>query len=215
MIPVRDAYQEYMDDLHYRRMEKALKTQKTKAENEQKNISIQRDIMYYFKQGVERTKEEDEGVVPLLDGTTPSGRDCPPSGGGNLDVFKEYEDFINQKDVSAFTVTFKQIHRDHMNESQLRLFLKNAIKSISFRREIPIKYMLSPDIDAAGNFHYHGAIKIPLKYMPTFKRLMTNAVGFIKISYMTNPKTWKLYTFKDVGFSNGQIEKLFLIDHFI
>jgi len=208
MIPVKNAYQDYLDEQRYRRIEKKIKTQKTKKENEEKNISIRKDVMSYFRQGILETVEADEGIVSLLDETMPSVR--------QTEYYKEeYELMLRDKDTSAFTITFKQIHRDNMNEKQLRLFLKNSIKSICLRREIPIHYMLAPDIDANGNFHFHGAVKMPLKHRPTFKRLLTYAVGFNKMSYITNIDKWYEYTFKDIGLNETQVKSLFLIDRFL
>lgn len=151
-----------------------LQAQRTKAENAQKDVYIQEDIRQYCESG-----------SLLLDREPPKEQ-------------PKIEDLVNDKGMSAITITYKNDLRMNMEEIELKRALKHTISIICFNHIIPIEILLLPDCDEAGNFHYHGVVKIPIKYRPTFKRLITKHIGFMKFDYITKPEGWIEYCKKDI-----------------
>lgn len=140
--------------------------------------------------------------LPRLD------RSSPP------DIAPElFEQMAEQSSSSAFTITYKKCLQDNLDELGLRKYLINTLSTISFNENIPFEIALIPDVDADGNFHYHGCIKQPLKYRPRFKKLMTAYNGFIKYKYIQDIEGWKNYCYKRGQDHKGrQREPVYSID---
>lgn len=156
---------------------------KIKKEIEDKtNNIIQLDINKFFE-------EEARGGIRLLDRMPHQKRDVEFP----LELLEQY---TNSKRFSAITMTFKPFHHMNLDELKMKILLKNTINSICFNHQIPVEILLLPDCDENGNFHYHGVIDLPNKYRPTFKRLITKFIGFMKFDYISNPSGWYEYVIK-------------------
>lgn len=190
---------QFIKDLHFiQQNERKLKAHRTKEDNKAKELYIQNDIMKFYRTG-----------IPLLDR-------MPDNGGSkqqqpkDLNTILSFNDF-NVKSTSAITMTFNSSLRDNYSELELRHILMNNIKIIAGNKDMDISMILIPDADEGGNFHYHGCIKLPLKYRPTFKRLITQQIGFMKFSYIKDFEGWTKYCFKPDVYSNEDINALKII----
>jgi len=149
---------------------------------------VDADADYHICEDIRRYCEEmkTENGSLLLD------REPPLKG----HIKETLENFVNDKKFSAITMTYNNTMRMNMNELELKIALKNTISTICFNHLIPIEILLLPDCDEAGNFHYHGVVNLPNKYRPTFKRLITKHIGFMKFDYIREPTGWYDYVIK-------------------
>lgn len=112
----------------------------------------------------------------------------------------KFDTMCNSKKHVAFTLTFREILRLHWKEQELSQLVNNTLKGWKYLYYDKLEWMLLPDIDSSGNFHYHGCIRIRRDLMPKFKRNMTKKLGFIKMKYIDNPSKWYAYCFKEGEF---------------
>lgn len=187
MIQVRNAYQDFMDAEQIKRNEAKIKTQETKTSNALEDLYIQRTVLDYLKQEV-KEESKDRGGILRLDR-------MPPLYGA---IVAEFDEKVNKRDFSSFTITFRPEIRDNLDELGLCRYLKKTFPLILHKCPDDVEILLIPDCDEAGNFHYHGLIKMNNKFRPRFKKLMMKNVGFIKMKYITDPEGWKKYCFKDI-----------------
>ena len=187
MIVVNDAYQEFMDAERIKRNEAKIKTQETKATNAQKDLYFQRSVIDLLK-GELKEADNDEGGIRRLDRMPPSYEE----------VYRQFYGMVNDRSYSSFTVTFNPVIRDSLDELGSKRLLKNFLKNVFYEVPADVYTILIPDCDEGGNFHYHGVIKMPIKYRPKFKKIMTKNIGFVKIKYITDPEGWTKYCFKDI-----------------
>jgi len=137
-----------------------------------------------------------------------SGRDFPylinPRPPGVLREFAE--GVLNDPRAVSITVTFKEELRVLFEERILRDIVHDGL---TFFSEIE-QFILYPDIDISGNFHYHGVIIMQKKIKPKLKRYFTKHIGFIKIAYITDQKGWYKYMRKadDLIYADNDIVQL-------
>lgn len=168
---------------------------------------------------LDKLTEEEEVKNELVETAEPEGFMCRipsriTSSSGrkfnylmNLRPFKDVEDELfaraNGVHYSAITITYKPQHRDNLDEQGLRHLLVTQFSNLPEIKH----YTLFPDVDDAGNFHYHGVVEIRVKDRPKVKRILTERIGFIKIEYITDPVHWCDYCRKDKGFETRKFDK--------
>lgn len=101
---------------------------------------------------------------------------------------KYYDNLIEDPKTQAFTLTFNQQLRDIYDETILRDIAKDIMEFFPIK-----KYLLYPDIDLNGNFHYHGVINMLTKDKPKMARYTKLYSGYIKFKYITDPEKWYKY----------------------
>lgn len=175
------------DDDIIRDNNRNLQRNRTIRGNNKSYLQIGQDIIGFFK----------KGGIPILDR-------MPPNEGTS--IREKYDSMINEKSTSAITITFNQTLRDNYEELELKSYLEKVLRIIHHNKELEIELLVIPDCDENGNFHYHGLIKMPLKYRAFFKRNITKYVGFMKMQYIDNIEGWTKYCFKDI-YNEEEINK--------
>lgn len=148
---------------------------------------------FYLNVLVEKLRKERHERDLLLD------KSRPP-----YNTILELKDYLNsQYDSTKYvgiTITYQPRYQNVLTCSDLQLLLEDTLKTLS-----PFNtYVLLPDQDKTGNFHYHGCIDLPVKDRHNFKNFMTKNIGFIKFSYITSTPGWVDYMTK-TGPNHDQI----------
>lgn len=115
-----------------------------------------------------------------------------------MEALKQCYDTISLSKTSrAITITFKQEMRDDHEEGYLRDCILKGMSIIGIKR-----YILYPDIDNNGNFHYHGIIECPKIMIPKIKRMFNRWYGWTKIEYLSDINGWYQYMRKSNGYKS-------------
>lgn len=123
-------------------------------------------------------------------------------------LLKERFDFYcNSLKYSAFTLTFREVIRQNWKEAEIQKLTNNFMKSWQYDYESKLEWMLLPDIDEGGNFHYHGVIRIPRVSICKFKRNITKYLGYIKIRGIESPQKWLNYCYKRGEYEDRNVYK--------
>lgn len=134
----------------------------------------------------ELKKERDEAGDLLLDKS-------PPEWEHHRDIRDYISARYDETCMIGITITYKPTYQNTMTQQQLRELLDTSLKyRIPFNR-----YVLIPDCDDRGNYHYHGIIDLSVKERHNFKIFMTKNIGFIKYSYITQLGGWIAYMLKN------------------
>lgn len=150
-----------------------------KASNKRVEVSLRLNIQQFFDEELQKSR------IRRLDKNSRTEL-----------IGESFEQLCNNKSVSAFTITFQKHLQDKFTEEQLRKYVISNIDNIVFNENIPIEIAMLPDMDTDGNFHYHGCIKMPIKYRMRFKQLCTKYIGFVKFKYIENIDGWVNYCYK-------------------
>ena len=173
-----------------------------KVEKRKLSASCQADIVKV----IERYLNEEGEDLSLLDKSSPQqGDDLKFL--STLSTEELFDDLISDKRTVGFTQTYQNYVRNNGFAEDIKDFTIRIYKTICLNYGIPFRMLLIPDTDEVGNFHYHGLIKIPIKYRPTFKRMVNKYLGWCKFDYIRNNEKWKKYCFKDV-YTKDEIEHL-------
>jgi len=98
----------------------------------------------------------------------------------------------------ALTVTFREDLRDTYEEVALRDIMMDVLDITE------CQYVMMPDIDERGNYHYHGVINLRHRERVRIKRLFTKPIGFIKFSLISDIDAWLKYMRKDKEFKSKE-----------
>lgn len=98
----------------------------------------------------------------------------------------------------ALTVTFKEDLRNTHDEESLRDIMMDVLDLTD------CVYVMFPDIDEKGNYHYHGIVKLRHRERVRIKRLFTKPIGFIKFTLISDIDVWLKYMRKDIGFKSKE-----------
>lgn len=98
----------------------------------------------------------------------------------------------------ALTVTYKEQLRTDNQEFQLRDITRELLLMFTQR------FVLYPDVDMGGNYHYHGVCYITHRKKAQMKRVFTKNVGFVKFSCIEDMDIWHKYMRKGYGFKSRE-----------
>lgn len=116
-----------------------------------------------------------------------------------------FEDVVESPRTEAITITFKEELRLKFDERRLSSLISDVMEFFPIE-----EYIILPDVDLNGNYHFHGILKMLKKDKPKMKRYMTKHVGFIKYSYISEPDGWWDYCrkTKDMVYTDDDIVQL-------